>query len=72
MPYKDKEKNAESIKNSIAKNYISSCTVRFRKDDEEFYNALQRCVEKNSVTIPEYLRVSAREKLIRDGYLTQE
>lgn len=71
MPYKDKEKNAESIKNAIARNYISSCTVRFRKDDEPFYNAIQKGSEADSVTVAEYLRISAKEKLIREGYLQE-
>lgn len=71
MPYKDKEKNAESIKNAIARNYISSCTVRFRKDDESFYNAIQKGAETDSVTIAEYLRTAAKEKLVRKGFLQE-
>ena len=70
MPYKDREKNAASIKQAIEKNYISACNVRFRKDDAEFYDALQSGSKAEGITVAEYLRTSAKENLIRDGYLS--
>ena len=72
MPYKDPKKKAESDKKSVDKIYITTCGVRFRKDDAEFYNALTKSAESNSISVAEYLRTAAKEKLIREGYLIQK
>lgn len=65
MPFKDKSKNYPYNKKSIDKIYITSTTIRFRKDDQDFYDRLVAECEKQQITIAEFLRQAARKELYR-------
>ena len=65
MPYKDPKDRAKS-----RANYYPVISVRISKQDEGMYNALVNATK--DITIPEYMRIATREKLIRDGYLTPD
>lgn len=65
MPYKNPEDRAKS-----RANYFPVISVRISKTEEAMYEALSKAA--SNISVPEYLRIAAREKLIRDGYLTPE
>lgn len=72
MPYKDKEKQAEFLNKFIENKYVAVTNVRFPRSQEELYIAAKLAAEHESVSIAEYMRIAAREKLQRDGYLPKD
>lgn len=70
MPYADPEKR-KAARAKTRESYIGVMSVRFKKDDEQFYNALQAASEAQSITPSEYMRRAARECLKCDGYLSE-
>lgn len=46
--------------------------IKMRKSEPRLYEQLQSAAEKSGVSVPEYMRIATREKLIRDGYLTPD
>lgn len=70
MPYADPEKRKEA-RAKTRESYICVMNVRFKKDDESFYTALQAASEAQSITPAEYMRRATRECLKCDGYLTE-
>jgi len=65
MPYKNPEDRAKS-----RANYFPVISIRINKAEKDMYDALQNAA--NNMTIPEYMRIATREKLIRDGYLSED
>lgn len=63
--YKDLDKKRAANKRGIEKIYLTSTTVRFRKDDQNFYDRLVAECEKQQITIAEFLRQAARKELYR-------
>ena len=68
MPYKDPKKHREFVRNS----YIAEIKVRIRQNDSAFCEALTHAANASNITTAEYLRISAKEKLAQDGYLSDE
>lgn len=72
MPYADEKKKAE-YDSAFQKNaYFPVIAVKIRKSDPNFYEAIRSQAESLSITPTEFMKVAAREKLIRDGFLTKE
>lgn len=71
MPYADekirKEHNTTFQKNT----YFSPIHIKIRKSDSDFYEAIRARAESLSVTPTEFMKIAAKEKLIRDGYLSE-
>jgi len=65
VPYKDTEKQKESVKKSKSKIYLTTITVNIRRDDEEFYNRMIEECNKQGISLAIFLREAAREKLSR-------
>ena len=70
MPYKDPEKRKEMIVKSQEKIYAKTVYVRIRHDSG-MSDPLDRAAEANGQTVSAYMQEAAREKLIRDGYMTE-
>lgn len=68
MPYKDTEKQKNFIKNR----YVAEYKVRIKTEHAAINSALVTASEIIGCVPAEYLRLAAREKLIRDGFLTKE
>ena len=69
MPYKDRAVNTEHAKKSYERLYSRAVAVRIRNNEPDFDVALTQASADQKITQAEYLRQSAYEKLIRDGYL---
>ena len=65
-----KNKRIKTISRSIAKIYYPLLGVKFRRmpPNEWVYPALQIAADKDGITVAEYVRIAAEEKLIKDGY----
>ena len=71
MPYADEKKRAEHNSAFQKNTYFPVITVKIRKSDPDFYEAIRTEAESLSITPTEFMKIAAKEKLIRDGYLTE-
>lgn len=56
---------------SAQKIYHPGINVRIRRDDCGLYEAITEAAKDKGVSLPEYLKLSVKEKLIREGYLQE-
>ena len=67
MPYKDPEKRRAVQKKSKQNLYHTTIQVYIPKSDDPLYDNLTAAANKYQISIPEYLRIAAKEKLQRDN-----
>lgn len=71
MPLKDKEAR-KSYDNEFQKTaYFPVIAVKIRKNDNDFYEGIRAEAESMSITPTEFMKIAAKEKLVRDGYLQE-
>ena len=54
---------------SAQKIYYPGINVRIRRDDDGLYDSIVEAAKDAGISLPEYMKTAAREKLIRDGYI---
>lgn len=57
---------------SAQKIYHPGINVRIRRDDIGFYETIEFAAKETGISMPEYLKIATKEKLIRDGYMLKE
>lgn len=70
MPYADPEKRKAAQKKSRDK-YFDVVTVNFLKSDEKLYQSFTAAIEDKSISKTDYAKEAIREKLTKDGYLSE-
>ena len=71
MPYADEKKRVEHNAAFQKNTYFPTISIKIRRTDEDFYNALQAAASAQSITASEYMRRATRECLKCDGYLSE-
>ena len=71
MPYADEKKKAEHNTAFQKNTYFPPIHIKIRKSDQDFYEAIRTQAESLAITPTEFMKVAAREKLVRDGYLSE-
>lgn len=71
MPYKDAEQRKLAIQKSKSK-WSGLVQVKFSLEDSMVYEHLQAASRAESISAAEYMRIATREKLTRDGYLSED